>query len=238
MGRFQRNWNVFGIGEPLLFPIKRTGQTKIHLARLLKEFFEFDGGKCTFCELKGEIIMDGCYNKYGVREKWRISKIRGCATPNEARNISPNFGRLHMTIKDADLVQSLKNLMAIYPSSIIDLAKIIGIGGEGTVLEDSKERLNLSILSVNCFCRFVNINSKFKKLFSQAFKKPRKLAVKFSVVRDGENEGNIIRPDIEPKEYDQNLKKSQEFLAAEKGLGPYVGFGLSDVHGTLTMAIG
>ena len=50
MVKFQRNWNVFGIGEPLLFPIKRAGQSEIHLARLLKEFFEFEGGKCTFQE--------------------------------------------------------------------------------------------------------------------------------------------------------------------------------------------
>ena len=145
MVKFPRNWNVFGIDEPLLFPIKRAGQPAIHLARLLKEFFEFEGGKCTFYEetIYGEIMMDGFYNKYGDREEWRISGIRGCETPGEARNMSPNFGDLHMTIKDTDLVQSLKNLLANYPNCKIGMAKIIGIGGEGTVLEDSKERPNL-----------------------------------------------------------------------------------------------
>ena len=49
---FERNWNVFGIGEPLLFPIKRAGQPEIHLAKLLKEFFEFNDGKCVFNEYK------------------------------------------------------------------------------------------------------------------------------------------------------------------------------------------
>ena len=144
MVKFQRNWNVFGIGEPLLFPIKRAGQPEIHLARLLKEFFEFEGGKCTFQELNGEIMMDGFNNKYGDREEWRICGVRGYTTPAEARNNSQSLGHLQMTMKDSDLVQSLKNLLANYPSCKIDLAKIIGIGGEGTVLEDSKERLDLT----------------------------------------------------------------------------------------------
>ena len=154
MGKFKRNWNVFGIHEPLLFPIRRAGQPKIHLARLLKEFFEFKGGQCTFYELNGEIMMNGFYNKNWEREEWRISGIRGLPTPGEARNMSPNFGHLHMTIKDADLLQSLKNLLAKYPNCKIDLAKIIGIGGEGTVLKDSKERLNLSLF-IKMFRLFV-----------------------------------------------------------------------------------
>ena len=139
---FEKNWNVFGIGEPLLFPIKRAGQPEIHLARLLQEFFEFKFGKSTFYESNGEIMMEGFYNKNGDREEWRISEIRGLSTPNEARNIDPGFGHLHMTIEDADLVQSLKKLLASYPNCRIDLAKIIGIGGEGTVLVDSLERPN------------------------------------------------------------------------------------------------
>ena len=40
------------------------------------------------------------------------------------------------------------------------------------------------------------------------------------------------------EEYDLILEKSKEFLAAKKGLGPYIGFGLSYIQGTLTMAIG
>ena len=149
--KFERNWNVFGLGEPLLFPIKRAGQSEMHLARLLKEFFEFKGGKCTFYEETsyGEIMMDGFINKNGDREKWRISEIRGLSTPDEARKVDPGFGHLHMTIKDTDLVQSLKNLLANYPNCKIDLAKIIGIGGEGTVLRDPKEKLNFT-----CFGRF------------------------------------------------------------------------------------
>ena len=43
---------------------------------------------------------------------------------------------------------------------------------------------------------------------------------------------------MENEEYDRILTTSTEFRAAEKGLGPYEGFGLSDLHGTLTMAIG
>ena len=38
--------------------------------------------------------------------------------------------------------------------------------------------------------------------------------------------------------YNQIMKISKEYRAAEEGLGPYAGFGLSDIHGTLTMAIG
>ena len=56
MIQFDRNWNVFGMGQPLLFPIERAGQPEIHLAKLLKEFFEFDCGKCVFNEYKV-----GCY---------------------------------------------------------------------------------------------------------------------------------------------------------------------------------
>ena len=40
------------------------------------------------------------------------------------------------------------------------------------------------------------------------------------------------------EEYDRIMRNSKEFLAAEKELGPYVNFGLSDVHGILTIAIG
>ena len=40
------------------------------------------------------------------------------------------------------------------------------------------------------------------------------------------------------EEYDRVLEKSKEFLVAQAGLGPYVGFGLSKLHGKLTIAIG
>ena len=36
--------NVFGMNEPFLFPVKRTGQPVIHLARLVKEFFGLQKG--------------------------------------------------------------------------------------------------------------------------------------------------------------------------------------------------
>ena len=138
MIQFERNWNVFGIGEPLLFPIKRAGKAEIHLARLLKEFFELKDGKCIFYEFNGEIILN--WNENGISEKWTISENRGCSTPNAARNVDTNFRDLYLTIKDADLAQSLRNFLADYPRCEIDLAKIIGIGGEGTVLEDISER--------------------------------------------------------------------------------------------------
>ena len=143
MVTFERNRNVYGIGEPLLFPIKRSRRTKIHLARLLKEFFEFKGGECRFYEIRGEIIIDGIFNENGIYEKWTISETRGYSTPNKARNVEPSLCDLYLTIKDADLVQSLRDLLACYPRCKIDLANIIGIGGEGTVLKDSKERLTL-----------------------------------------------------------------------------------------------
>lgn len=44
--------------------------------------------------------------------------------------------------------------------------------------------------------------------------------------------------DMDTEEYDRNLDKSKEFWVAKEGLGPYVEFGLSDVHGALTIAIG
>ena len=154
MVKFERNWNVFGINEPLLFPIERAGQPEIHLARLLKDFFEFDRGTCIFYEFNREIVMK--WDTNGISEKWTISDNRGCSTPNAARNMSPSFPDLYLTIKDAELVQSLKILLANYPKCKIELAKIIGIGGEGTVLEDLKERLSL------IFRRFEDTH-KFKK---------------------------------------------------------------------------
>ena len=144
MVHFARNWNVYGIGESLLFPIKRAGQPEIHLARLLRDFFEFEGGECIFYEMRGETIMEWIYNKNGSYEKWTISETRGSLTPNEARKVDPNIRDFYLTIKDADLAQSLRDLLANYPRCKTDLARIIGIGGEGTVLEDSKERLKLS----------------------------------------------------------------------------------------------
>ena len=59
MGKFKRNWNEYGMDEPLLFPIKRAGQPEIHLARLLKEYFEFDGGSCVFYQFKGSVRNSG-----------------------------------------------------------------------------------------------------------------------------------------------------------------------------------
>ena len=47
------------MNEPLLFPIKRAGQPEIHLARLLREFFEIDGGNCLFYEFKGSVRNRG-----------------------------------------------------------------------------------------------------------------------------------------------------------------------------------
>ena len=137
MIRFERNWNVFGVGEPLLFPIKRFGQPEIHLAQLLREFFELEGGKCNFHEMCGEIRMK--WEKDGNQNTWTISKNRGKSYPCEARNLESG-DRDFFTIKDADLVQSLKEFISNYPNKKIDLAKIIGIGGEGTVLEESHRR--------------------------------------------------------------------------------------------------
>ena len=91
-------------------------------------------------ELNGEIIMK--WDENGNSEKWTISTNRGCPTPNAARKVGPNFPDLYLTIKDADLAQNLRGLLANYSRCEIDLAKIIGIGGEGTVLKDSSERLN------------------------------------------------------------------------------------------------
>ena len=154
MRKFERNWNVFGINEPLLFPVIRAGQPEIQLAKLLRAFFELEGGKCIFYEFKGEIMMDGIYNQSGIYEKWTISANRGCSTPNEARNVDPNFRDLYLTIKDADLAQSLRKFLVNYPRCETDLGRIIGIGGEGTVLEDTSERLTLILLSVNLIFHF------------------------------------------------------------------------------------
>ena len=113
MLKFEKNWNVFGINEPLLFPITRAGQPEIQLARLLQEFFEFKGGKCVFYEFNGEIILK--WDNSGISEKWTISENRGCFTPNKARFVCPSSSDLYLTIKDADLAQSLRVLLANYP---------------------------------------------------------------------------------------------------------------------------
>ena len=88
--------------------------------------------------------MDGIYTENGINEKWTISETRGSSIPNKARNVDRTFHDFYLTIKDAALAKSLKDLLAYYPRCEIDLARIIGIGGEGTVLKDSSERLNLS----------------------------------------------------------------------------------------------
>ena len=52
------------------------------------------------------------------------------------------------------------------------------------------------------------------------------------------NKWDITSLDIKSDVYDKILKKSTEFLAAQKSLGPYIRFGLSNLHGYLTLAIG
>ena len=141
MSQFDRNLNVFGVDEPLLFPIKRTGQTEIHLARLLKEFFEFSAGICNFYAMSGEIRMK--WENNGNYETWTISENRGKSNPPEARSLkwdNPEF----LTLKDVRLVKSLRDLISNYPNQKVSMAKIIGIGGEGTVLEEVSEWLNLT----------------------------------------------------------------------------------------------
>ena len=70
--------------------------------------------------------MEWINRKNNITEKWTISDSRGCSTPNEARTVPPNNYDLFLTIKDADLVKSLKGLLASYRSKInpckIDLA--------------------------------------------------------------------------------------------------------------------
>ena len=113
--------------EPLLFPIKRAGQPEIHLAKLLREFFEFKGGKCLAIEISGEIQikMENDWNY----EAWTISENRGKSFPFEARNLKPDDPE-YLKLKDAELVKSLRKFISNYKSQKIDLAKIIAIGGE------------------------------------------------------------------------------------------------------------
>ena len=136
--KFERNWNVVGMGEPLLFPIKRAGQREIHLAKLFKEFFGFKCGKCNVYEFSGEIRIK--WENNGNHETWPISENRGESVPSEARSLKTNDPE-YLTLKDAELVESLKKFVSNYTNHKIDLAKIIGIGGEGTVLEEVSERL-------------------------------------------------------------------------------------------------
>ena len=143
MVEFKRNWNAYGMGEPLLFPIKRAGQSEIHLAKLFREFFGFNCGKCKVYEISGEIRIE--WENNGNLEKWTISKNRGKSLPHEARSLKsgdPEF----LTLKDAELVESLRKFISKYKNQEIDLAKIIGIGGEGTVLEEKLERLYIHML--------------------------------------------------------------------------------------------
>ena len=57
-------------------------------------------------------------------------------------------------------------------------------------------------------------------------------------MRDEGKQQNILGKNIDPAEYDRILQQSSEFLVGKKRLGPYAGFGLSNIHGTLTTAIG
>ena len=152
MVEFQRNWNKYGIGEPLLFPIKRAGQSEINLSKLFKEFFGFNFGKCKVYEFNSEIRIEGKNSVkiakngrlevYPCLRKWTISENRGKSFPHEARALKtgdPDY----LTLKDPELVQSLRQFISNYTNLEIDLAKIIGIGGEGTVLEEISERLHI-----------------------------------------------------------------------------------------------
>ena len=56
--------NVFGMNEPFLFPVKRTGQPVIHLARLVKEFFGLQKG---FGFLDEPELFKNFLNRHSVR---------------------------------------------------------------------------------------------------------------------------------------------------------------------------
>ena len=132
MGKdFDREINHYGVLEPLLFLIKRTDQEPIHLARLLKDFFEFEDGKCSFSKFTGGIKMQWT-SKSSKNEKWTFSKDQGLNFPNEARSKSD------LTLKDAELVKSFTKFIGRFMGAVVDLDQIIGIGGEGTVLKYSQ----------------------------------------------------------------------------------------------------
>ena len=63
----------------------------------------------------------------------------------------------------------------------------------------------------------------------------KKRVVKYSAIMTHQK---VSVTNMESEDYDRILAKSSEFLAAQMGLGPYVAFGLSYIHGTLTKATG
>ena len=64
------------------------------------------------------------------------------------------------------------------------------------------------------------------------------ISIEVDSVDLGVNYLDIGCSEIEDEIYDTILRTSEEFMAATKKLGPYIGFGLSNLFGTLTMAIG
>ena len=62
--------------------------------------------------------------------------------------------------------------------------------------------------------------------------------MKYSPVSLDSDQGKIFSSGFNTAEYDRILEKSKEFLAALQGFGPFIGFGLSDIHQTLTIVIG
>ena len=64
-----------------------------------------------------------------VREKWIFSEEFGSSTPNEARKVSNDHTFI---LGDAELVKCMRKFIETYPGTVIDLKKIIAVGGEGT----------------------------------------------------------------------------------------------------------
>ena len=58
------------------------------------------------------------------------------------------------------------------------------------------------------------------------------------MTREDGSKWSVMGSNMNTDEYNRILAESPEFRVAKEGLRPYVAFGLSNIHGTLTIAIG
>ena len=108
--------------------MKRTDQsTKIPLACLLQEFFDWKAGYCHIERISENEIRISFSDADSNIEHWYISDIQGdCSLPNQGRRFSTTN---KFNIFDPHLMNSLRDYLQVFPSEpALDISKIIGVG--------------------------------------------------------------------------------------------------------------
>ena len=149
MKTFEKNLNIFGINEPLLYPVERPDREPITIAEYLYLFFEFSESQVLIKQLEYEEtyeirnLIQGCQGD--IEENFYIvSSKNGEKFPRASRSLSKTHNN-YRKIFDPQGARAFRNFIERF-GNIVDLNTIIGCGGE------VEGKIRMVHHTVICFC--------------------------------------------------------------------------------------